>query len=204
MDQPWDFFGFDEESYNNFISTYWESEKTKNQTRGRALAEIELSRREFLDSGKSENSGKSEKFLWVTVNPKPETNLDVFVKTIHKMYSKKWISNSAYIFETTENGHFHSHGIIKCNYEFARAKKELANTVSNMCMVSNTHCLKIVLITEDVAIQKFNYMNGKKTQKKIKHVEISKTWRSTNKLQEIYFSNAPLTLLGAEESCSSV
>lgn len=176
-----------------------EKEKEKNQAIGEARAEQELAFRDAIVSKKSEKIGKSEKFFWITVNPKKEVKLPQLMKAIEKMYSKKWISCYAYVYENTAGGHIHSHGLIKATYESARARKELGNSVKDICDISNVHCFKFVELDEEKAIQKMQYMLGKKKPKKLSDVELTKKWREENHLKEIYSSEVPPILLEPRE-----
>lgn len=176
----------EEKSRQAFIEAWAETEKIKNEAIGRAQAQSELSRRAYLDSVKTEKTGKNgKKYLWVTVNPKQDVKLADFVKVIHKMYSKKWASKCAYIFEISDK--FHSHGLIACEYEYARAKRELGNTVSGVCDINNSHIFKVVcIVDETIAMEKFRYMCGLKQKKKACHVKKSEVWRKENNLQSMY------------------
>lgn len=169
--------------------------KIQNNKTGVDLAHIELARRTELQSVKSEKAGKSVKYLWVTVNPKPETTLPDLTKSIHKMYSKKWIQGSAYVFENTDNNHIHSHGLIKCTYEYARAIRELKSSVEKICNTNNSHCFNVALVTEEIAKQKYEYMKGQKQESKMDNVNLTTTWREINQIKPLY---EPLTLLGSE------
>lgn len=206
---PVDFEDF--QNIENLISAraaQWaESEKYKNQNIGEARAIQELAFRDAIVSAKSEKIGKKEKFFWVTVNPDPSKiagNPDLFFTTIHKMYRKKWIDKYAYVFETTKGSHIHSHGLIKASYETARARKELATTVAKLCNISNVHCFKFVILTEEQAKEKMEYMLGKKQSSKLDDVEITIKWRLENDLQPIYTNEEPFSnLVGSSEQVVS-
>lgn len=172
-----------------------ESETFRNEMIGKARAQQELAFRDAIVSEKAEKIGKSERFFWITVNPRSEITLPELVKSVTKMYGKKWIEAYAYVYETTSNDHIHSHGLIKATYEPARARKELASSVSKICLTSNPHCFKFVILDEEKANQKLNYMLGKKQSKKAHDVEKTKKWREENDLRDIYTSEGPHTLL---------
>lgn len=179
-----------------------ETEKAKNQTIGESRCEQELAFRAAMDSEKSEKIGKSEKWIWLTINPKPEITLPKFITTIQKLYQKRWIDQYAYVYETTENNHFHSHGLIKCFYEPARARKELANTVKDITTITNHHCFKFVILDSDKAAQKMNYMLGFKKPSKMSGVEITKKWREEEMLKSIYENEERPILLVPREQLS--
>lgn len=170
-----------------------EKEKFQNQTIGEARAQQELAFRDAIVSEKSEKKGKSEKFFWITVNPKKDVELPALIKCQQKMIKKKWIENYAYVYETTTNNHIHTHTLIKANYEAARARKELGNSVKDICNVANVACFKFVILNLEEAKQKFAYMLGKKKPGKMESVELTKKWRKDNMLKEIYSSEVPLS-----------
>lgn len=125
-------------------------------------------------------------FLWITVNPKKTVTLTDFTKAIHKMYNRSIITNYYYIYEIGDNQHNHSHGL--CLYDAPRHKIKdlLANSVKNVCDVTNDHCFCVRFINEEAAIEKFNYMLGKKQDKKTSAVEATVAWRTANAIQPYY------------------
>lgn len=161
---------------------------------------LEYKRPELKDRSSSydyvetENPGKNgEKtnlanYAWITVNPKPDVNLEDFTKIIHKMYSKKWITGSLYIFEIGgKNQHQHSHGVIKFNYRKDKVLKELKNTVKNICNVDSNNCFCLRFLNDEKhVLQKIEYMQGQKTEDKMDAVDASQQWRSDNELAEYY------------------
>lgn len=172
--------------------TWAENRKNQNHLIGEDRAQQELAFRDAIISEKSEKIGKSEKYLWITVNPRNTTTLLELIKCQQKMVGKKWIQSYAYVYETTENNHIHTHTLIKAKYEASRARKELGNSVKDICDISNVHCFKFVILDEDKAKEKLQYMLGKKKQKKLTGVEITRQWRNQEKLKEIYHSEVPL------------
>lgn len=170
-----------------------EKEKIKNQTTGESRAQQELAFRDYLVSERSKNIGKKEKFFWITINPKTGVDLPQLIKATQKMVSKKWIDAYAYVYENTTNNHIHTHALLKATYEVARARKEIANTVSSITDVDNVHCFKFVVLDEEQAKQKLSYMQGKKQPKKLENVEVTKSWREKEMLKDIYISEVLLS-----------
>lgn len=192
--QEWDKIlteGFDQtyEDFQTAAQLWAESENIKNHSIGEARAVQELAFRDAIISVKSEKVGKSERFFWITVNPRPGTTLPELMKVQEKMISKKWIQSYAYVYENTDKGHIHTHTLIKAEYEPARARKELASTAKAICDVANVHIFKFVILDIEAAKQKLDYMLGKKQPKKLDNVELTKQWRKDNDLKEIYFFN---------------
>lgn len=198
--EPYIFFGFsNNEEYEKVINDYFDRKKIENQTIGRSRAYQELAFRDFIASENRKNAENSgNKLFWITINPKPGISLETLKKNTLKMYSKKWIKGYMYVYETTSNGHNHTHGLIVADYEISRARKELASTASSICDISNVHCFKFVVLDDpNVAQQKMNYMMGLKQSKKEENVSITKQWRKQNNLAELYESaTSPLILLG--------
>lgn len=199
--------GFDYEIFGEYLSevvSRWaESRKNELQSIGEDRAVTELAFRDAIVSEKSEKIGKSEKWFWVTVNPIKGTKLSDIVRCVSKMYQKKWIEQYAYVYENTVDGHIHSHGLIKATYEAARARKELANSVSKICNVSNTHCFKFVILDQEKAKQKMSYILGYKQSKKLPNVELTKLWREQEMLKEIYENEErPILLVPRERETS--
>lgn len=180
-----------------------ENRKSQNQTIGEDRAEQEVAFRDAIISQKSEKIGKSEKFFWVTVNPRKDVELPKLITTVSKMYKKKWIQNYFYVYETTKNNHNHSHGLIKAKYESARARKELGNSVKDICDISNVHCFKFVELTEEKAKQKLLYMLGQKKTQKLDDVQLTQEWREKEHLKPYYSSEVPPILLEPREKETS-
>lgn len=176
-----------------------ESRKSRNEMIGEDRAEQELAFRAKMISVKSEKIGKSEKFFWITVNPKVGVKLQDLVKCVSRAYRKKWIQSYAYVYETTKNDHIHSHGLVKANYELARARKEFCNSFDGICDTHNVHCFKFVVLTEEQAREKFKYMLGQKKQSKIEDVEKTKIWRQEENLKKMYLSEGSPILLEPSE-----
>jgi len=159
---------------------------------------IELPR-EFSSSSqrleeKTEEDKKGQKqnlsnYAWITVNPKKDVSLEQLLKAVKKMYSHKWISRYMYIFEIGDNGHNHSHGLIKFD-EFPRHKvvTQTKNSVKQICDINNSHCFCIRFVTEDVAYDKVQYMLGLKASNKMDAVQATEKWRADNNIEKYYIS----------------
>lgn len=177
-----------------------ENGKNTAECNGENRAYGELAFRSKLISERSEIAGKSGKFLWITVNPAKGTLLPDLLACVHRMYSKKWIQYSVHVYENTVNNHQHSHGLLYCEYELKRAIKELKNSVSKICAVDNPHCFKCVMVPEDIAKEKMLYMLGKKKTKKLGDVDLTREWRTAEKLKEIYVKGEAQFLLASSEN----
>lgn len=199
--------GVDLEYFQEIISEAAErwSENRKNelQTIGEDRAVMELAFRDAIVSEKSEKIGKSEKWFWVTVNPVNGTKLTDIIKATQKMYSKTWINQYAYVYENTPTGHIHTHGLIQATYEASRARKELGNSVKNLCNIANTHCFKFVVLDKQKAAQKMSYILGNKQSKKMDNVKFTLEWRQQEMLKEMYENEErPILLVPREKETS--
>lgn len=182
------------ESYQFAAAQDWaEKEKIKNRAIGEARAIQELAFRDAIISQKEEKVGKKEKFFWITVNPSKDVDLPLLRSTVEKIYSKKWIKSFAYVFENTSNNHIHSHGLIRADYQAARARVEIGNTIKHICLISNPHCFKFVILTEEQAKEKLAYMMGQKKSEKLADVELTKKWREDNNILPIYTNEGLLS-----------
>lgn len=182
-----------DEVLSRAVAAWEESRKNRNQLMAEDRAEQESIFRDVITSKKSEKTGKSEKFFWITINPKEDITLPQLIKVQQKMIKKKWIQTYAYVYETTVNKHIHTHTLLRSDYEPARARKEIANTIKDICNVAIPACFKFVIVDEDQAREKLAYMLGKKKKGKMESVELTKKWREENLLKEIYSSEVPIS-----------
>jgi len=190
--------GMDFEFFDMYLTecaNRWaEERKFQLETIGQDHAVTELAFRDAVVSQKSERLGKSEKFFWITVNPAKGTSLPDIIRSVTKMYRKKWVTSYTYVYENTADNHIHSHGLIKATYEASRARRECASSVKNICLTSSTNCFKFVELDEEKAKQKMNYMLGKKQSKKMDNVLLTEKWRLDEMLAPFY-SSEDLTIL---------
>lgn len=200
--------GMDHEFFDEFIcevvDRWSENRNSELQTIGEDRAVTELAFRDAIITEKSEKLGKSEKYIWITVNPVKGTSLQKIMSHVSKMYKKKWIDSYAYVYENTINGHIHSHGLIKATYEAKRAFKELANSVKPICNVADVkHCFKVVFLDAAKAKQKMQYILGHKQSKKLDNVKLTEKWREEEMLKPIYESEEhPILLVPREKETS--
>lgn len=181
------------QDFQTSAAEWWEREKFLLQSEGEARAIRELAFRDAIISEKSEKMENSEKFFWITINPRPGVSLPELMKVQEKMISKKWIQSYAYVYENTDKGHIHTHTLIKAEYEPSRARKEIASTAKSICDVSNVHIFKFVVLDAEKAKQKLSYMLGNKKPNKMQGVDLTTKWRVENHLKKIYSSKVPLS-----------
>lgn len=137
-------------------------------------------------------SGEST-HIFLTVNSRPGTTLQNFMKKIRKCANKKWCTDIAVVIEqrSEDIAHMgegiHAHMLINRGTEAAKARKELKNTFKDICDVENPHCLNIQWRKGNGVEKALNYIKGiKKDEEKGKKMEIDKEWRKLNEIKEIY------------------
>jgi len=108
--------------------------------------------------------------LFITVNPRPDIQLDEFMKSLNKYVNKKWIEDYIYVIEQRgitedESGKgFHSHLLIwkPDNKRSSEVIRETKNTFKKICSVDNPAILNIQNCKEDDIDKRKNYMLGLK------------------------------------------
>lgn len=132
------------------------------------------------------------KYMFITVNPRPGTELDFLVARMSKFLRKCWVSEFIYCYEqrgdviTTPLGsELHVHILVKLT-KYKRpsdVKRETWNTFKNCCG-NKQH----VLVKPSMESTNFvNYIMGeKKDPKKTKAVEFDRQWREEVCLLDFY------------------
>lgn len=136
--------------------------------------------------------------LFITINPRPDVKLDIFIKSVNKFLSKVWIEDYYMVYEqrgTTEEESgrgFHSHILLwkQDNKKSHEVIRETKNTFKNVCSVDNPSILNIQNCKDEDIEKRKNYMLGHKDTthdptKELKQ-EIDKGWRLRNTLKEYY------------------
>ena len=139
--------------------------------------------------------------LFITINPRPDVDIEIFMKAMKKYISKVWIENAIYVIEqrgiTEEEAGkgFHAHILLwkpdnKKSHEVIRETK---NTFKNICSIDNPSILNIKDCKDTDIEKRKNYMLGdKKTtedpSKAIKQ-EIDCIWRQRLKIEKYYSKN---------------
>lgn len=137
-------------------------------------------------------------YVFLTVSPRPDVDLETFKKAIEKFIQRKMISRYAYVYEVRncENGVYtglHAHLMTRymCRpHDYMRGAK---STFKHVCDVNNSEILNIKYIPEEVVSEKIDYILGNKKKSKEKGVVFSREYRTANNLIEIYESNPPLS-----------
>lgn len=140
-------------------------------------------------------------YLWLTVNPSPETNLSTFIQIVQKMLQKKWIQSYVYVYEQRGQSEeelgkgFHLHAIIKKPEDKSPAHciRELASTFKKVCDTSNYHLFYTKWIGQEEYIRKLEYILGQKEStlenNKEQKQAMDKIWRNARSIEPYYYLN---------------
>lgn len=145
-------------------------------------------------------------YLWVTVNPKPDVDLETFKSVVEKLVKKTCIDDYLYVYEqrgTTEDEYssdndedylgkgFHSHILIKRNLNYKPCK--LITNIKNTCKhivgnVNNNNQLNMQIIGEEFAEDKKTYILGKQKTGEGKFIKqaMDEIWRKKYNLKQYY------------------
>ncbi|AXH77931.1 MAG: putative replication initiation protein [Cressdnaviricota sp.] len=133
------------------------------------------------------------KVYWITINPKPDTKLDVFLKLLEKSINKKWIDKYYYNIEqrgeTLENigTGLHSHMLIvpSSHKRKSEVHREFHSTFK--AIVGNKLHVHIQDFPDNIIQDKLDYLNGLKWDgEKQTKINMDINFRLNNKLNIIY------------------
>jgi len=134
------------------------------------------------------------KFLFITINYKPNTTLEAISKMTTNIVTKKWVSKYYYTFEqrgktqeTCGEG-IHTHIILQnVDKPMSQIHREIHNTVKNY--VGNKLHVDVKQYPTKFLSEKIDYIKGLKwDEDKLQKVEMDKLFRLKNNL-EIFYSN---------------
>lgn len=151
----------------------------------------------LTDKAFIQNSTKSPYYL-VTVNPRPDVTFEQLDKVVKKIVKKKTIIHHAYVYEIrgqTDDGDYtglHCHMLLYNTIKPYDFKKGIKSTVKHICDYNNPNILNFKNIEPDVVSQKYQYLLGDKTDKKLAGVNLTNEWRQANQIDQIYESIPPL------------
>lgn len=146
--------------------------------------------------GNKGNSGLTEKnYYFLTVNPKPDIELPIFLKTIQKAMSKRWITYYEYVIEQRGESEaelgkgFHTHIIFNKGIKHCKVVLELKNSFKHMCDCSDFHYFNLKNIDDDEMIRKTSYILDRKSEPE-KHLkqDMDIIFRERNGLLKSYKS----------------
>ena len=189
-------------------------EATKLEIREGKLANDKLIK--IYEGYKKNLDQKFGNVLFITVNPRPDVDLETFHKSIRKYVSKCWIDNYIYVLEQrgtneTELGKgFHSHLLIyktdnKKSHEIIRETK---NTFKNVCSVDNPSILNIQNCKEADIEKRKNYMLGVKSTdhdpSKQEKQRMDIIWRQNKQIEKYYIKHSGNFLIENQEMPSDL
>lgn len=135
-------------------------------------------------------------FLFITVNPKPDTPFEEFKKKMEKLAKRNIFTNALYVYEqrgkTEEDAGkgFHCHMLCQrnLNYKPTKVVSCIRNTCKSLCNVKDSRVLNIQLIGEEFMKDKRAYILGHNKTGEGKSVkqDIDTYWRKKNNLNPVY------------------
>ena len=154
-----------------------------------------LDRERYAYVQKNEEIKNKTKYIFLTINPNPNINLQEFISITTKLMSKPWITNYLYVYEQRGETEadigkgFHFHAIIEkpTNKSYAHMMRELASSANKLCDTSNFHFYNVKNISEEEKERKIVYTTGRKadTAKHLKQ-DMDIIWRTNNNLLSMY------------------
>lgn len=150
----------------------------------------------------SEDKRDNCEWLWITINPRPNIELQQTKKVVEKFLKRTFISKYCYVYEqraSAENkkpigtGH-HVHLLIKrnldANVSIYDIKKRCKNGFRCISDVDNSSIFHYKHMPEEYVQDKINYMTNKNLDEEHKDKEekqeYDKKWRIENNLESIY------------------
>lgn len=165
--------------------------------------QIELMQIEKLKELLNKKIELEQNYYFLTINPDTtKTTLEIFLKTIEKAMSKKWITEYIYVIEQRgetleELGKgYHTHIIFNKGKKHSHIIREMSNSFKKMCDTSNYHLFNLKRIGDEERKRKIEYITGTKADDN-KHLKQSmdKIFREKEKLKSYYIlENASKTL----------
>jgi len=134
-------------------------------------------------------------FLFVTINPKPNVELEEFTKTVKKLVERQMFSAYAYAFEQRASAPeevgkgFHVHILLRrnLNYKPCKIKKNMENTCKNVCNTKDNRVFNVQFIGTEFARDKYDYITGGKNgEGKDQKMDMDIIFRKNNDMPDTY------------------
>lgn len=144
--------------------------------------------------GKMGNSPVTDKdYYFLTINPRPDIDVQLFLKTILKALSKRWITYYEFVLEQrsdTEDFHgVHTHIIFNKGIKHCKVVLEMKNSFKHMCDCSDFHYFNLKNIDNDEMIRKTSYILDRKADpEKWPKQDMDILFRAKHNLQKSYKS----------------
>lgn len=135
---------------------------------------------------------------WITVNPKPEAQLEIIMKSIQNFCNRKAVRDYHYTVEQRGESELeigkgiHAHMLLKWDRKHNKYVKQfLIESCKRIVGNHNNNILNIRRITPDIYQDKLDYLNGLKWDKdKDLKIKFDKIFREKNNILCIYKKNA--------------
>lgn len=148
-------------------------------------------------------------YHFVTVNPAPDTDLNVMETVVDSWVKQKYIESVEYVYEQrgdseeTMGQGMHIHAIVKTNTKPSDFKKRVSQKFRNL-VGSEKHVYITPIKNEKWLNDKKAYIRGDKNgDGKKEKTSIDRIWRENNYLKEIYNHNNNSLNGGISESSST-
>lgn len=118
-------------------------------------------------------------YMFITVNPRSSITYEVLKKQVDKFVSKKFVEAYYGCYEIRDgdfNG-LHVHLLIKYKGQCYNTVRSCKTMFKNVCDISNTACLNIKYIQDELLQSKVDYIAGKKQEKKLGTVSLCNVWK---------------------------
>lgn len=133
-----------------------------------------------------------DKYWFITINPYPDIEYEVFKKHIDKVVKKKWMTKYIYVYEqrqSEENKPYHGihfHMIVAKTCAKSDVLREIYNTCKNIVGHKESIDVKPLDTQQDLSTR-LNYILGiKSTEDKQKKQQIDKIFRQQYNIQSYY------------------
>ncbi len=141
-------------------------------------------------------SNNNTLWLWLTVNPKPKTDLTKFVHLLDKFSNRKMFTDYKYVIEQRSSDRaslgkgLHAHLLLKRNLKYKPSIifKNSQNTFKNITNVKNKEIFFFKWCPTEFLVDKINYMTEDKGGEKTQKQEMDLLFRQKNSLCNIYES----------------
>lgn len=135
-----------------------------------------------------------EELYWITINPKPEADLEIFLKLLNNFVKRKPVCS--YMYNIEQRGEteadagkgFHSHLLIGWDKKQNKYIRQFCiTTFKRVVGYPSDQIINIRRITKDIYQDKIDYLNGKKWDvEKDNKIIVDIIFRKKNNLSLIY------------------
>lgn len=144
------------------------------------------------ENRKNKKEKEKSNYVFITINPSPDSSLEKFVSTVHKSVTKKWVTYYLYSFEqrgTLDNDYCTGHHCHMLLYREGKRPSEIAREFRNTfkSFIGNPQHVNIKYISDKDVEKVTNYIKGiKKDEDKQEKIEADIAFRKLMGLQPYY------------------